>query len=182
MTDPSEWDLVQACIRGDGRAWKRFLDAYARWILYLIHQSLRRSRKPFSSDDAEDLLQDVLTYLVQNDFRELRKFPRDYPLKGWLRVVIAGRCWRFLKKKRPELVQALELAGADGPSADVPSETLQAALQQLPARDRLALTLFYFVGESYEEIARAVGVPAPQVGVLLSRARTRLKEILQPPL
>ena len=177
MADPSEWELVQACVRGDGRAWKAFLDAYARWILYLIHQTLKRSRTPFSAGDAEDLLQDVLTYLVQNDFRELRKFPRDFPLKGWLRVAIAGRCWRFLRKKKPELLKELELPA---PSSDVPSETIQAALQRLPPRDRLALTLFYFVGESYEAIARALGVPAPQVGVLLARARQKLKEILQP--
>lgn len=180
MADPSDWDLVQACVRGDGRAWRRFLDAYARWILHLVHHALRRSRRPFSADEAEDVLQDVLTYLVQNDFRELRKFPRDFPLKGWLRVVVAGRCWRVLKKKRPELLEALEIAQTGGPTADVPSETLQAALQKLPLRDRTALTLFYFVGESYEEIARALGVPAPQVGVLLSRAREKLRGILQP--
>src|SRR6185503_13056568 len=108
MGEREDWDLVQACVGGSPRAWRTFIDAYARWTLHLIYHALKRSRTPFGADDAEDLLQDVLTYLVQNDFRELRKFPRGFPLKGWLRVAIAGRCWRFLRKRRPLLLPDLE--------------------------------------------------------------------------
>jgi RNA polymerase sigma factor (sigma-70 family) len=181
VKDAADWDLVQACVRGESGAWKAFLDGYARWILYLVHQTLKRSRVPFVPGDAEDLLQDVLTYLVQNDFRELRKFPRGFGLKGWLRVVIAGRCWRFLRKRRPLVRSELELGAGEAPAEPaVSSEVLEAALQKLPVRDRLVLTLFYFVGQSYEEIARSAGVPASQVGVVLARARGKLKELLSP--
>jgi len=178
MTDPADWRLVQGCVQGDARAWKSFLDEYARWILYLTHQALKRSRIPFTSAEAEDLLQDVLTYLVQNDSRELRKFPRGFPLKNWLRVVVAGRCWGFLRKKKPLPRADLEMERDSTPSSVVPSESLEAALQKLPVRDRLLLLLFYFVGQTYEEIARSMDVPAPQVGVLLARARQKLKEVL----
>jgi RNA polymerase sigma-70 factor (ECF subfamily) len=178
-----DWELVQACVAGDARAWKRFLDGYARWTLHLIHHALKRSGKRFGASEAEDLLQDVLTYLVQNDFRELRKFPRGFGLKAWLRVVISGRCWSFLRKKRPVTLPELEASGAspaEAAPAGVPSETLETALQKLPWKDRLILSLFYFAGQSYDEIARSADVPAAQVGVLLARAREKLKESLGP--
>jgi RNA polymerase sigma-70 factor, ECF subfamily len=181
--DPHDDDLVRACVGGDARAWRTFLDRYARWILYLIHHALKRSRTPSGSTEAEDLLQDVLAYLVQNDFRELRKFPPQMPLKAWLRVVIAGRCWNYLRKKRPILLQDLAPAAASRPDpapSDVPSEAMDAALQKLPWRDRLVLTLFYYSDRSYDEIARATGLPPAQVGVVLARAREKLKEILGP--
>ena len=178
----SDDELVRACVGGDARAWKSFLNEYARWILYIVHQALRRARSAPGTSDAEDLLQDVLTYLVQNDFRELRKFPPAMPLKAWLRVVIAGRCWNYLRKKRPILLQDLGPAASppDPAASEVPSETMDAALQKLPWRDRLVLTLFYYSDRSYDEIARATGLPAPQVGVVLARARQKLKEILSP--
>jgi len=66
MSDAEDSDLVQGCISGSTRAWRTFPNGYACWTLHLIYQGLKRSRTPFSADDAEDLLQDVLDDAVAN--------------------------------------------------------------------------------------------------------------------
>jgi len=63
--------------------------------------------------------------------------------------------------------QANELAGR-----------LRAVLATLPPAQAQVFCLRAFDELSYEQIAEAVGVPATQVGVLLHRARARLRELL----
>ena len=74
-----DWELIQECIAGNSQAWRTFVDRFARWSLHLIHELLRRARAQYTPQDAEDLLQDVLAYLVREDCRELRALPRGVP-------------------------------------------------------------------------------------------------------
>ncbi len=52
--------------------------------------------------------------------------------------------------------------------------TLRTALDALPARDRLLLTLRYLEGLDYRAIAKALGLSPDSVGQLLHRAKERL--------
>ena len=64
-------------------------------------------------------------------------------------------------------IQNLELA-----------EQLTASLSQLPEREANAFCLRYLSDMSYREIARQLNVKVATAGVLLHRARNRLKEIM----
>jgi RNA polymerase sigma factor (sigma-70 family) len=83
------------------------------------------------------------------------------------------------------LVRDLPAGGAADPMGDgliaVERETrLRAALDSLPARQRVALALASFEDKSYEEIAAAMEVSVPAVESLLFRARQNLAAILRP--
>ncbi|MCH1867345.1 sigma-70 family RNA polymerase sigma factor [Nocardioides sp. CFH 31398] len=57
---------------------------------------------------------------------------------------------------------------------------LVAALQQIPAAQRVAVVLHHLVGLSVAEIADEVGAPAGTVKARLSRGRTALARLLDP--
>ena len=60
------------------------------------------------------------------------------------------------------------------------SEVMQQAIAQLGDRQRMALLLSKFEGMSYLEIAESMEMSTPAVKSLLSRARLRLKSIIEP--
>jgi len=63
------------------------------------------------------------------------------------------------------------------------SDELQAAvrraLEELPARDRLVLTMFFIDGLSYQQIASQAGMPMGTIATVISRSRVKLKELLK---
>jgi RNA polymerase sigma-70 factor (ECF subfamily) len=58
------------------------------------------------------------------------------------------------------------------------SEEVRKALDKLGARARMALVMRYYSDMSYDEIADALGVRRPFVGVVLLRARHELRQAL----
>ena len=60
------------------------------------------------------------------------------------------------------------------------SAIVRAAVQSLNERQRMALLLSKFEGMSYIEIAETMELSTQAVKSLLSRARTNLREILEP--
>ena len=55
---------------------------------------------------------------------------------------------------------------------------IQRAVAKLPAGEREAVTLFYFVGESLRAVARALGVSVASAGKRVYSARIRLRRRL----
>jgi RNA polymerase sigma-70 factor (ECF subfamily) len=58
------------------------------------------------------------------------------------------------------------------------SEEVRKALSKLGERARMALVMRYYSDMSYDEIADALGVRRPFVGVVLLRARHELRQAL----
>lgn len=104
--------------------------------------------------------------------------------KPWLRRVVSNLCIdRIRSRKRfdpdaevPELAEPeTQLSGLL--DRDL-AKRVDAELQALPERQRLALTLFHFEGLSQVEIGGILGVTDEAVESLLSRARRRLRLVL----
>jgi RNA polymerase sigma-70 factor (ECF subfamily) len=142
----------------------------------------------FSRDrqDAEDLAQEIFFKV----WRHARSFRGEAAFSTWLYRLAVNSCLnhRQGKKARPEpqtLTGDLPAGGAAGQAGDdlvaVEREArLRAALDSLPARQRLALALASFEDKSYEDIAAAMDVSVPAVESLLFRARQNLAVILRP--
>jgi RNA polymerase sigma-70 factor (ECF subfamily) len=124
---------------------------------------------------ARDAVQDGFSIAV----RKRRSFRGDGPLEGWLwRVVVnavreQGR--RRVDVLDPEMVAR---GGGNGSMPDEPDARLRAALALLPERQRLALFLRYYADLDYRTIAETLGVAVGTVGVTLSNAQTKLRELL----
>jgi RNA polymerase sigma-70 factor (ECF subfamily) len=106
-------------------------------------------------------------------------------IRPWLRRVVSNLCLdRVRGQGRVKVVEELpevpepakQLAALE--SQDV-QRRVEVAMQKLPDRQRLALTLFHFEGLSQIEIGNVLGVSDEAVESLLSRARRQLKAELK---
>ena len=141
-----------------------------------------RRRVP-DSRDAEDVLQDVFYRLVEAN-RLL--MPIDH-ITGWLFRVARNRIVDLFRKKKPEELSDVPIAGEDDellsleeliPSADAGPEAryartllleeLELALDELPEEQREVFVAHELEGRSFKEIAAETGV---NLNTLLSRKR-----------
>lgn len=131
--------------------------------------------------EAEDVAQEVFLTLWQ------RAAAIEVPERGvgaWLYRVTANRCLDRLRARRPASADGLETV----PVAPRQEQGLQErdmgravdlALQRLPERQRLAITLCHFDERPMAEAGEIMGVSVEAVESLLARARRSLKKDLE---
>jgi len=138
----------------------------------------------FSSEDAEDILQDVFYRFVEN-------FPEIEMVEGitsWLFTTARNRITDKYRKNKPGLYEDIEILKSDDDetlnladilrdTGDLPDsemikdavwESVEDALAELPEEQKEVFVLNEFEGYSYKEISARSGVP---VNTLLSRKR-----------
>lgn len=120
--------------------------------------------------EAEDAVQDAF-------LRYLEKAPAELENpSGWLMRVLINGCKSRLRLKWRQVVELPEEL-ADRAQADSELEELE-ELWQLSPQDRAAIHLFYYAGYSTAEIAHMTGQAEGSVRSRLSRARSRLRTLL----
>ncbi|MBB5869522.1 RNA polymerase sigma-70 factor (ECF subfamily) [Allocatelliglobosispora scoriae] len=100
--------------------------------------------------------------------------------EAWVRVVatrIAISKWRSLRTRAKAYIRHGVVESSPAPS----SATLEVvtALRKLPEAQRTAITLFYLLDLSVEEVARATGAPTGTVKARLARGREKLAGLLR---
>jgi RNA polymerase sigma-70 factor (ECF subfamily) len=130
---------------------------------------------------AEDAVQEAFLKLLASAgrYRPTARF------RTFLYSVLWHVCVDFHRKKHPGPLDTAPApedpapgpaqAALDGERADL----VRQAVQELPARQRMALVLKHFDGMSYEEIAQMLECSPTAVDALLVRARRRLQERLK---
>jgi RNA polymerase sigma-70 factor (ECF subfamily) len=140
--------------------------------------SLRRYARALTGDAwaADDLVQDTL----ERACRKWLLWRGGGNLRAWLFTLMHNL---YLNQRRADApaqwVDADALAAH--PAHDAPSDTardLERCLQRLPADQRAVLLLVTLEDMSYADAARVLGVPVGTVMSRLSRARTRLRELM----
>ena len=130
--------------------------------------------------EADDIAQETFIKLWKNP----QQVKEGSALRSWLMRVASNAAIDRARKRKPEAMD--EVAEITDGRANV-EETLQQsaaasvvdqAIAALPERQRLALTLVYFEGQSNIEAAAAMDATVEAVESLLSRARRALKQSL----
>jgi len=176
---------------GNAAAFEELMLRYqARVITVLEHLVSRR-------DQAEDLAQEVFLRV----YRARERYQPGAKFSTWLFTIVnnvASNARRSLSR-RPEVhVQAEDTTGLGaGPldkivqaaSGQMPARQLdksemasivRLAMESLNERQKMAVLLSKFEDLSYIDIAEAMGLTTQAVKSLLSRARSNLREILEP--
>ena len=174
VTEEDRRDLA-AARTGDEAAFARLIGRYE----HLVHaQMLRFSRDPVV---CRELVQDVFVEV----YYSLGSFRGQAPFLHWLRRVATRTGYRYwTREARTRRIQSAveaEPAPRHAPPA-TPSDAaalLFEILAQLPAKDRLVLTLFYLDQCPAGEIAERAGWSETLVRVRLHRARNRLKKLIE---
>lgn len=168
--------LVAAVGNGDVRAFRQLMARHLGGIVSVARRMLR------DDAEAEDMAQEAFLRLWRSS-ATLEIGPAG--IRPWLRRVVSNLCLDRVRgqgrvtvvEELPEVPEpATQLAGLE--SQDM-QRRIEQALQKLPERQRLALTLFHFEGLSQIEIGQLMGVSDEAIESLLSRARRQLKAELK---
>lgn len=155
---------------------ERLVDTYANAILRVCYTYLR------STQDAEDICQDVLLKVLQ---RPQRFFSADHE-RAWIIRVAANACKDLLKSRGARATVALDDASepASAPYATeaqlaARSQSVLQSVMNLLANYREAIYLHYYEGYSIKQIAELVGASESAIATRLSRGRTMLRPVLK---
>jgi RNA polymerase sigma-70 factor (ECF subfamily) len=181
-TAQDEW-LIRAAQQGDLPAFNALVIRHERAVYGVCYRLLR------DMPAAEDATQDTFV----KAWSSLNSF-RGGTVRPWLLTIATNRCYDVLRSKarRPagsldaELVETeptwTSQAGEEHPEAFATrtelSTYLEQALDQLPIDQRTAVILSDIHGHSYDEIATITGVAVGTVKSRISRARSKLREVL----
>ncbi|QBK05441.1 RNA polymerase sigma factor [Hylemonella gracilis] len=150
----------------------------------LIEQipALRRYARALTGDAwaADDLVQDAL----ERACVKWRLWLAGSDLRAWLftlmhNLYISQVRQRLRQGPAPLELDAVEQEPAAPTGGGDDALDLQRCLLQLPDEQRVTLLLVTLEGMTYSETARITGVPVGTVMSRLSRARSRLQELLE---
>jgi RNA polymerase sigma-70 factor (ECF subfamily) len=127
--------------------------------------------------DRDDVVQEALARAWQKwaTFDATRGAPRS-----WLLAIVADRSRRLLRRSDPKREAWFDMRDAAAP-IDGTRVDLERAIAGLPARMRLAVDCFYFVGLTTTETADVMGVTDGTVKSTLAKARAQLRALLEVP-
>ena len=180
--EPADAELVTRSVGGDLSAFNQIVDRYQSQVYNVATRTLG------SRVAAEDVTQETFI----SAYKAIRGF-RGGNLRAWLLRIARNQCFDHLRsmRRRPEssLEEAFEDTGFVQPApADSLPETqaltaelgraISRAIDSLPRDQRITLVTIDIQGLSYEETAEAFGVSIGTVKSRLSRARSKVRDLL----
>jgi RNA polymerase sigma-70 factor (ECF subfamily) len=140
-----------------------------------------------------DQAADVTNRAFYHAYQHLTSFDDSRPLRPWLVRIATNAALNVLRSGRREAVHtvtgeaaatALEQVGGGLDPAEVlprreRGAAIRAAVERLPETQRVVVVLRYFADLSYADIAEATQQTVNNVGVILLRARERLRRELE---
>ena len=170
-------ELARRAAGGDETAWREIFERTGnRLFAFLCYQVGNR-------EEALDLVQE--TYVVA--FRRLGTYRGDAPLEAWLRVIALRKAidWKRTVLRRWKRMRELKetIAATDPPQANVHFDSERAALTnalaQLSPAQRAVLLLREWEEWSFREIGHALGCKESTARVHHTRARKKMRKLLQ---
>jgi RNA polymerase sigma-70 factor (ECF subfamily) len=190
--DATDADLVEQAATGNERAFEVLVQRYETQIKQFVYHHLAHT------DDVQDVVQFVFLQLYLYLPRlKGRLIPThsQWPLKPWLLKVARNRCHDERRKKHPCLFSELETTTEEGSNpleyipdmSPLPEDAaelhdrqllIQTAIQGLPPRYRLIVSLRYREELTFREIGRRLNMAENTAKTYFQRARPLLRASL----
>ena len=176
VDDPFEARVIDAVKNGDEEQYAYLVSKYMRRVVSIAWGIVR------NPDDAEDLAQEAFV----KAFRTIGRFQSGEPFGPWIYRIVTNLSLDLLKHRQRFKHEEVR---DDAPAprrdrADLPALTnelarrIDAAIESLPAMQRLVARLHLVEQFSHTEIAAMTGVSEGTVRSHLSLARSKLKQQL----
>jgi RNA polymerase sigma-70 factor (ECF subfamily) len=180
---PDEQRLVRGSRGGDQSAFAELVQTHQAAVFGTALRLLRD----------REVAADVSNRAFYRAYEHLASFDDSRPLRPWLVRIAAHEALNELRGRRRDAAHTVggeagaieleQLSGGPDPAEVLPrrerSAALRAAVECLPEAQRVVVVLRYFADLSYAEIAEATQQTVNNVGVLLLRARERLRRELE---
>lgn len=178
MYSASESSLIASCLDGHRKAQQRLYRQYCDAMYNVCYRMLG------TEAEAEDALQEAFVDV----FHRLDTFRQESSLGAWIKRIVINHCLNVHKKKRIETItldhvgyEPQEEASTDDSHLVYEVHRVREAIMRLPDGYRQVLTLYLIEGYDHSEIAQIMGIQETGSKSQYSRAKARLREILQIP-
>ncbi|OKS85307.1 RNA polymerase sigma factor [Mucilaginibacter polytrichastri] len=169
----AEDELISQCKKGSLK-YQEML--YKHFYGYAMGISLRYS---FNRDDALEAVNDAFIKV----FKAIHNYDSNKVFKAWLRTIVVNTT---IDRRRKDMKHQLNLEIDDNiqiHSGNNPSGRLDAAdilkmMDALPAIQRTIFNMYEIDGYTHDEIAETLEIPASSSRVYLSRAKEKLRNII----
>jgi RNA polymerase sigma factor (sigma-70 family) len=167
--------LLERCRRREPGAQRAL---YARYAPTMLGVARRYAR---SLEEAEDILQDAFVKV----FTRLDSFRAEGSLEGWIRRVVVTTALSAYERDRnlrraQDIETAYHLSSPDADALEKLSvEEVFRLIDQLPDGCRVVLLLYTVDGYAHAEIAEMLGITESTSKAQLSKARSRLVQLVQ---
>ena len=175
------YDIVEACKRGDRKAQFELYKLYSKAMYNICMRMLG------SAENAEDALQNSFVDV----FSKLDSFRFESSIGAWIKRIVINNCINQIKKRRLDFAELNDnlhfVADENHTSTTAYSdevlnvELIQKAIMQLPEGYRVVFSLYAMEGYDHEEIGEILGVTEATSKSQYSRAKAKLRQILQSP-
>jgi len=153
---------------------ERYQAPLTRYVRRVVNQT---------EEEVEDIVQEVFIKGYENiqGFEESKKF------SSWIYRIAHNLCIDFFRKNKPvinisedseELFESNEKLVEELAIEKEKKEKVTWAVESLELKYREVVLLFYFEEKSYDEIGDILRTNTSNVGVLLLRAREKLKKLI----
>ncbi|MBI9061683.1 MAG: RNA polymerase sigma factor [Marinilabiliaceae bacterium] len=177
--------IIKRIRKGNVDAFRQLVEKHHKRVVYiclsLVHQA----------EDAEDVAQEVFIEV----FKSIESYRGDAAVSTWLYRLSVNKSLDFIRsmnrqKRGKGLITNFEKEELERQSIEhtpIPSDQMEAeerrnilrwGIDQLPERQKVAITLSKLDEMSQQEVAQAMGTSVSSVESLLVRGKKRLKEVL----
>lgn len=166
--------LLERIAAGDRAAMQRLYFAYHRRLSRFLSRTVRRP----------DVVEEIVNDAMFTVWRSAGEFRGESRVSTWIMSIAYRHALKRLRgDRRTSGIQSIEEHDIDhgndaGAGQRELRECIDRALLSLPAPQRLAIELTYFMGYDCEEIATIADCPVNTVKTRLFHARERLRTLL----
>lgn len=173
MQQTDESALIARSLEGDQDTYGTLVDRYKRAIYHHCFAMVR------DEDVAEDIAQE--TFIIA--YYKLRLYKPEYRFSTWVFKIATNKSLDWLKRTARQVAVDDELIAEiastqPGPVQQAKNDELRTAVERLRPNYRAVISLYYWQGLSYDEIATVLAVPIGSVRGWISRAKQQLREEL----
>lgn len=173
MPNKDEAALIKQSLNGDHIAYGQLVDRYKNALYRHCFAIVR------NEDVAEDLTQE--TFITA--YYKLSLYKPKYRLSTWLFKIATNKALTWLKKTGREVAFGDELIASvaskqPGPDKLATYTELHSAVDKLQVKHRVVVSLYYWQGLSYAEIATVLSAPIGSVRGWMNRAKQQLRKEL----
>ncbi|WP_460165757.1 RNA polymerase sigma factor [Thermostilla marina] len=183
--------LMLEVAQDDPRAFEELVLRYQSRVVAILQHLVGNRHQ------AEDLAQDVFLRV----YRARKRYKPTARFSTWLYTIVNNVASNAMRSRNRRREVGLKLNTDESGQMQTVDDVIQAssgvmparnldraeirdvvrlALEELNERQRLAVLLSKFEGMSYADIGAALGMSPKAVKSLMTRARTKLKEVLEP--
>ena len=160
---------IKRCQQGDREAFRHLVERYQKRAVGHAVAIL------FDRDDGEDAVQEAFF----DAFQAIGRFDTSRTFYQWFYVLLRNRCYKLTARRRPtENLDDVQLLASQPGMSDETRLVLEKALHSLTPEEREIVSLKYFSGLSYDELAVHLQIPRGTVMSRLFNARQRLQRKL----